>query len=77
MYGAFRQGLYRTVCGRLGICLAAHERPTALLAWNVVAILWQAGFAACQGDKACAVSIRYAEARFLARIDLSTERLDG
>jgi len=42
--------------GRLGICLAAHERPTALLAWNVVAILWQAGFAACQGDEASLVS---------------------
>jgi hypothetical protein len=42
--------------GRLGICLAAHERPTALLAWNVMAILWQAGFAACQGDEASFVS---------------------
>ena len=42
--------------GRLGICLTAHERPTALLAWNVVAILWQAGFAACQGDEASFVS---------------------
>jgi hypothetical protein len=29
---------------------------TALLAWNVVAILWQAGFAACQGDEASFVS---------------------
>jgi hypothetical protein len=42
--------------GRLGICLAAHERPTAVLAWNVVAILWEAGFAACQGDEASFVS---------------------
>jgi hypothetical protein len=41
---------------RLGIRLAAHERSTALLAWNVVAILWQAGFAACQRDEASFVS---------------------
>src|ERR1700751_4449165 len=41
---------------RLGIGLAAHERPTAVLARNVVAILRQAGFAACQGDEACFVS---------------------
>jgi hypothetical protein len=41
---------------RLGIRLAAHERPTAVLARNVVAILRQAGFAACQGDEASFVS---------------------
>ncbi len=42
--------------GRLGTCFAAHEKPTALSAWNVVAILWQAGFAACQSDEAGFVS---------------------
>ena len=36
--------------------LAAHERPTAVLARNVVAILRQAGFAACQGDEASFIS---------------------
>ena len=41
---------------RLGFRLAAHERPTAVLARNVVAILRQAGFAACQGDEASFVS---------------------
>src|SRR5208337_2204766 len=41
---------------RLGIRLAAYERPTAVLARNVVAILRQAGFAACQGDEASFVS---------------------
>ena len=46
----------RTQVRAIGYCLSAHERPTALLAWNVVAILWQAGFAACQGDEASFVS---------------------
>ncbi len=41
---------------RLGIRLAAHERPTAVLARDVVAILRQAGFAACEGDEASFVS---------------------
>ena len=41
---------------RLGICLSAHERPTALLARNAVAVLRQAGFATCQGDEASFVS---------------------
>lgn len=41
---------------RLGIRLAPYERPTAVLAWNVVAILRQAGSRACQDHEACFVS---------------------
>ena len=41
---------------RLGIRLAAYERPTAVLARNVVAILRQAGSTACQDYEASFVS---------------------
>jgi hypothetical protein len=41
---------------RLGICLPSHERPTTLLAGDVVAVLRQAGFATCQGNEASLVS---------------------
>ena len=35
--------LLRTKSGQLSICLTAHERPTALLAWNVVAVFMATG----------------------------------
>jgi hypothetical protein len=41
---------------RLGICFSAHERPTALLAGDAVAVLRRASFATRQSDKARLVS---------------------